>query len=160
MLNGNEQSFCQAVAAPVRTLYVQTVTIYSAQPDFHNEISHCSCLAMPRPYNSFLCQMKEDELNFVTMKIILYKLFNFSGKTTALSGFRFIGSHCTYETCNTIEYRKNMRTLHFFCLRNVDNFETPKPILVFRIENLFETTFNFSMEICEPIRIGLYMCQF
>ena len=38
----------------------------------------------------FLCQMKEDELNFVTMKIIFHKLFNFSGKIAALSGFLFI----------------------------------------------------------------------
>ena len=39
-------------------------------------------------------QMKEDELNFVTMTIIFYKLFNFSGKITAISGFLFIGTHC------------------------------------------------------------------
>ena len=38
--------------------------------------------------------MKEDELNFLTMKIIFYKWFNFNGKITALSGFLFIGTHC------------------------------------------------------------------
>ena len=38
--------------------------------------------------------MKEDELNFLTMEIIFYKLLNFSRNITALSGFLFIGTHC------------------------------------------------------------------
>ena len=31
---------------------------------------------------------------FFTMNVIFYKLFNFSGIITALSGFLFIGTHC------------------------------------------------------------------
>ena len=51
--NPNEPSLCYRplIAAPGRTLYVQTVTLYSAQPDFDIEISHCSCSAM-RGHNS------------------------------------------------------------------------------------------------------------
>ena len=40
--------------------------------------------------------MKEDELNFLTMEIIFYKLFNFCAKITALSGFLFIGTLFIY----------------------------------------------------------------
>ena len=51
--NPNEPSLCYRllIAAPGRMLYVQTVTLYSAQPDFDIEISHCSCSAM-RGHNS------------------------------------------------------------------------------------------------------------
>ena len=87
----------QQPAAPGHTLYFQTVTIYSVQPDFDIEISHCSCLVMRRYFTANIwCQMKEDELNFVTMKSIFYKTFNFSGKITALSGFVCIGTHCIW----------------------------------------------------------------
>ena len=48
----------------------------------------------------FWYQMKVDELNFVKMEIIFCKLFNFGGKITALSGFRFIGTHCTIKLLN------------------------------------------------------------
>ena len=65
--------FSRPIVALGRTLYVQTVTIYSAQPDFEIEISNCSCSVMRGLYSSILVPMKEDELNFVTMEIIFYK---------------------------------------------------------------------------------------
>ena len=84
------------------------MTIYSAQPDFDIEIH----IVLTRPCVGitvhYWCQMKEDELNFVTMKVIFYKLFNFSRKITALSGFLFIGTHC--EIVQFLEKKKKRTT--------------------------------------------------
>ena len=53
-VHANEPSLCYAVVALGRTLYVQTVTIYSAQPDFDIDILNCSCSVMRGHYNSIL----------------------------------------------------------------------------------------------------------
>ena len=120
-LNANELGRC---CTPGRTLYVQTVTINSAQPDFDIEISNCSCSVMCGHYNSTWCQMKEDELNFVTMKMIFYEWFNFSGEITALSGFLFIGTHCIF-------YFKKEKYTTWSCKHNL------WLEILFRIVNLF-----------------------
>ena len=90
--NVNEPSLCLAVAALDCTLYVQAVILRNLilTLRFHIVLARL-CMGITA---HFWCQMKEEELNFVTMKTILYKFFNFSGKITALSGVLFIGTHC------------------------------------------------------------------
>ena len=83
-------------------LYTQTVTIILRNLILTLKFQIVlvqSCMGIAA---HFWCQVKEDELNFVTMKIIFYKWFNFSGKITALSGFLFIGTHCIWHE----SYRK------------------------------------------------------
>ena len=68
-----QPSLCLGIAALGRTLYVQTLyNHYSPQPDFDLEIAHCSCSVMRIGITyQYWYQMKEDELNSVTMKIII-----------------------------------------------------------------------------------------
>ena len=91
-----EPSLCLAVAAPGRTLYVQAVILRNLilTLKFHIVLARL-CVDITA---HIWCQMKEDELNFVTIKTIFHKIFNFSGKITALSGFLFIGTHCIYKS--------------------------------------------------------------
>ena len=84
---------CTAAAAG-RTLYVQAVILRNLILTFKFHIVLARlCVGIT---THIWCQMKEDELNFVTIKTICYKTFNFSGKITALSGFLFIGTHYIY----------------------------------------------------------------
>ena len=81
-----------AISAPGRTLYVQAVILRNLilTLKFHIVLAW-PCVGITA---HIWCQMKEDELNFVTIKTIFHKIVNFSGKITALSGFLFIGTHC------------------------------------------------------------------
>ena len=62
-------SLCLAVAALGRTLYVQAVILRNLMLTlkFHIVLARL-CVGITA---HFWCQMKEDELNFVTMKTIL-----------------------------------------------------------------------------------------
>ena len=92
--NVNEPSLCLglAFAAPGLTLYVQAAILRNLILTliFHIVLARL-CVGITAHFG---CQMKEDELNFVTVKTILYKCFYFSGKLTVFSGFLFIGTHC------------------------------------------------------------------
>ena len=93
--NVNEPSLCLAVAAPGSPLNVQAVILRNLilTLKFHVVLARL-CVGITA---HFWCQIKEHELNYVTVKTILYKFFIFIGKITALSGFLFIGTHCIFK---------------------------------------------------------------
>ena len=90
--SGSNKAKSLAVAALARTLYVILRNLILTLK-FHIVLARL-CVNITA---HFWCQIKEDELNFIAMKTILYKCFNFSGKITALSVSFLLGRTVQYH---------------------------------------------------------------
>ena len=99
--NANELGRC---CTPGRTLYVQTVTINSAQPDFDIEISNCSCSVMRGHYNSILVSNERRWTELCNNENYILWIIQFQWRNNCSFGFPFYwdalySTILTYKGC-------------------------------------------------------------
>ena len=99
------------------------------------ENPNCSCSVMRGYCSSFWYQIKEDELNYVTMKIIFYHWFNFIGEITALSGFLFVWDalHFIYIVSHFLFARPSRQDVYsIVCTFAFGNYRWRKRIFIIK----------------------------